>query len=183
MRNLSSVSRITSAEETQVVEHSAVYSTLKIKAKRSFRNVFHKRKPKSESHPVREQDPKRCSAAGSALTQCIRNSTNLSKASLAHPSEAKSKAKQDALSFLNIVEASGRGIDRQAAPSILEPGSAETSPEPTLVAPCNTASVIHKILDCVSSMGEESPDRLRGLEIAEVCIIINAPALCFMNLC
>ncbi|KAF2627524.1 hypothetical protein BU25DRAFT_49456 [Macroventuria anomochaeta] len=169
-RDLDSILNDNSSKETQVVEQDATDTALRIKAKRSFRNIFHRHDPKATSQPARNQDSKRSSAAGSALAQRIRNSTNFSKVSLAKPSEVKPEVKQESVVFPDSVEALDKETDRQATLSALESGSAETASRPTHIAHYNTATVVHKILDRVTSMKESSPDRLRGLEIAEAVL-------------
>ena len=59
-------------------------------------------------------------------------------------------------------------MDRQAALSALESIPPELLPSVNPNTQHGATKVIHKILDHVISMGEDSGDRLRGLEVAEV---------------
>ena len=168
-----------SSKKTQAAEQTAVDTALRIKAKRSFQITFHRRKPKATPQPIRKQDSKRSTVVGSALAQRIRNSTNFSKVSLARPSEAKSEVNQDIVDFSGSVEALSKETNRQAALSTLGSGSAKlsTQPTPTPAAHYDTATVVHEILDRVTSTKEEPSDRLRGLEIAEVCLTLRARSI------
>lgn len=168
------------SKETHVDEQSAADKILSIRAKRSFRNIFGRRDPKATPQPAKKQDSKRSSVAGNALAQRIRNSTDFSKVSLAKPLEVNPESKQDTLASSGGVEALGTEKDRQTALSALESDPAETSIQPASTAQYDTATVIHKILDRVISMGTDSPDRLRGLEIAEVRFTFQAFAV-FVN--
>ncbi|KAJ8114072.1 hypothetical protein OPT61_g3951 [Boeremia exigua] len=154
---------------TQAAKQSGSGTTLKVRAKRSFRNIFNGRGPSAAPQPVKKPESKRSSVAGSALAQRIRQSTNFSKISLARPSESKSEIKRDVVSP-DGVQARDTDDKRQTALYAQESSTAMVAqpPEPTLHY--DTATVIHEILGRVTSMGEDSPDRLRGLEIAEAIL-------------
>lgn len=121
-----------------------------------------------------EQDSKYSSVAGSTLTQHIRDSTNASKASIAKLPETKAEIEQSA-AVLPVDDGTvNKEKNRQETLSALESGLPDVSSQPTPVAHYDTATVIHQILDRVTLMGVDSPDRLRGLEIAEVGLTLLA---------
>jgi hypothetical protein len=168
------------SSENQRIEQTAADLTLRIEAKRSFRNIFHRRDPKATPQPVRKPDSKRSSVVGSALAQRIKNSTNFSKISLARPSETNSEVKQDVVITSGSAETSGKETDRQAALTAIESDAADAPLQIAPTAHYDTATVIHKILDRVTSMGVDSPDRLYGLEVAEVCLTLHThPAMLY----
>ena len=156
-------------EQTQEVGQPPVDTSLRIKAKRSLRNIFYRRDAQHTPVSARKQESKRSSIAGSALAQRIRDSTNFSRVNLARPVGAKSENKQDVTITSERVVVSEKKTDRQAALSAIGSGLAEASPQSSTMAHYDTGSVVHKILDRVMSMGADSPNRLCGLEIAEVC--------------
>jgi hypothetical protein len=163
-------------------EQAAANKTLRLRAKCSFKNVFGRRDPRATLKPVKDQNSKRSSVTSSALARRIMNSTNFSKVSLARPSTAKTEIKEDVVVCTASVEVLGTKQDRQATLSALE-STTDTVPDaPTQPAPsaqCETATVIHNILDRVTSMKKDSPDCLRGLEIAEVRLVARAsPIAC-----
>jgi hypothetical protein len=173
-QDLDSILCDTSIHGARTNEQAAANKTLRIGAKRSFRNVFGRRDPRATPQPGKEQKSKRSSVASSALVQRIRNSTNLSQVSLVKPSSAKTESNRDPAICADRVETQGNEQDRKAAWSVLE-STLETAPteDSTQPAPptrCETATVIQNILDRVASMKKDSPDCLRGLEIAEVCL-------------
>ncbi|KAF3036364.1 hypothetical protein E8E11_002900 [Didymella keratinophila] len=154
-------------------EQAAANKTLRLRAKCSFKNVFGRRDPKATPQPVKDQNSKRSSVASSALAQRIRNPTNFSKVSLARPSTAEAEIKEDVVVCADSVEVLSTEQDRQAALAALEPTTEivpDASAQPAPLAQCETAAVIHNILDCVTSMKKDSPDCLRGLEIAEAVL-------------
>ncbi|XPS79879.1 hypothetical protein M3J09_011849 [Ascochyta lentis] len=156
-------------EEFQHSGQNVADVDLKIKAKRSFRNIFHRRDLKPKLQPAKKQDSKRSSVAGSVLTQRIRDSTNFSKTSLARPPDTNAEVEQSIAIALSNRKV-GKESNRKAALSALDPGSLDTFPQPTPIAQYDTATVLHNILDRVTSMRVDSPDRLRGLEIAEAVL-------------
>lgn len=177
-QDLDSVLHDETANGPRTDNQAAANKTLRLRAKRSFKNVFGRRDPKATPQPAKDQSSKRSSVASSALAQRIRNSTNFSKVSLTRPSTAKVETKEDAIASAESVEVLSAERDRQAALSALE-STTEAAPVDTFIQPappaqCETATVIHNILDRVTSMKKDSPDCLRGLEIAEVRLVVRA---------
>ncbi|KAF3002646.1 hypothetical protein E8E13_009318 [Curvularia kusanoi] len=154
--------------DSQPAERSIENMSLRVKAKRSFRNIFHRRRSTKKSPPDEKQESKRSSITGSVLAQRMMKSANLSKISIVRQPEAKSEPKEDLITAAEVTEVLERETGRQAALSALESVSAEVPPSG--IHQYDTAAVIHKILDHVVSMKEESPDRLRGVEIAEAVL-------------
>jgi hypothetical protein len=141
----------------------------KIKNKRSFREIFHKRETKQKSQPARKPDTKRSSVAGSALAQRIRNSTNFSKAHLPQIPDAKTEAEQDLVTSLDHNGTLEKESSRQATLLTLKLDPPQHHSNAPPASHCDTATIVNNIIDRVTTMSAESPDRLRGLEIAEVC--------------
>lgn len=162
------------SKESQVAEQTEVDNVLKIKAKRSFRNMFLRRDAKVTPQQAEEQDSKCSSVAESTPIQHIRDSTKVSVISPAKLPDTKAEIAQSVAVFPVDDGMVNKEKNRQATLSALESGLPNISSQPTPVVHYDTATVIHQILDRVTSMGVESPDRLRGLEIAEVCPTIFA---------
>lgn len=157
------------SKQIEAAEQAVEDRKFKIRAKRSFRNFFHRRGHTITSQPARKQDSKRSSIAGSVLALRIRDSSNHSKVSMTKQTETTSQTHQNHVVTLNHIEPPGKDANGQAALSALDPDrSVSISPPTGSIARCETATIVNKILDRVMSMNEASPDRLRGLEIAEV---------------
>lgn len=137
----------------------------KVKTKRSFRGIFSKRfENKVVEKPTEVSEPKWSSGTTKSSLACrIRNSTNFSKVHLPKITDVKTPGPE---SKVDAATMTANDFDRQAALTSLK----ATSPTP---APANlsheTATIISKIVERVNAMPEDSPDRLRGLDIAEVC--------------
>ncbi|KAJ4333550.1 hypothetical protein N0V95_009395 [Ascochyta clinopodiicola] len=157
------------SERAHNTEQNAAEAASKIKAKRSFRDIFHRRNPKSTPQPANKTDSKRTSVVGSVVTQRTRNLTHFSKVSLAGPCDASSEVEQNIATSLSNGTA-GIESKRQATPAAIDPNLPDNSPRPAPVAQYDTATVVHKILDHVTSMEVDCPDRLRGIEIAEAVL-------------
>lgn len=170
------------SEDAQAHEQEGASTALMIKAKRSFRNIFLRRTPKSTPQPAKKHDSKHSSVAGNTLAQRIRNSTNFSKVSLAKPFAIKQEIEQGSVLRPTDNGTIEQEISRQAALSVLESGLPNMAPLPASVTQYDTATVVNNILDRVTTMGEDSPDRLRGLEIAEVCLTLIACSVLFQDL-
>lgn len=156
---------------TETIRKSTVDTAVKMRAKRSFRNIFHRRDLKTTPQPDKKQVPKRSSVTGSALAQRIRDSTNFSKVSLAKTSEAVVETEPSVILSPNSIKRPG--VVQQKTSLTPEPTAAMLRPQPESVARYETANVVHKILDRVMTMTDDPPDRLRGLEIAEVCRLLH----------
>jgi hypothetical protein len=102
----------------------------------------------------------------------MKKSANISRVSIARQFETKHETKDDFVTAAKSTEISGKELDRQAALSALESVPPELLPSVNHNTQHGATKVIHKILDHVISMGEDSGDRLRGLEVAEVWLLI-----------
>jgi hypothetical protein len=149
----------------------------KVKVKRSFQEIFRKLEVKRNEKPANLMLSKRASNAGSTFSQRFKDSTTFSKSNLYKSAELTSETHRDATSEKS--ELFGEEGSRNAALSALEAGS--SSPARNSCPPSfnETATVINNIVDRVTSMEKSSPDRLRGVEIAEVC---DAHGLCWFEL-
>lgn len=170
------------SEDAQAYEQDGASTARMIKAKRSFRNIFLRRTPKCTPQPAKKHDSKHSSVAGNTLAQRIRNSTNFSKVSLAKPFAIKQEIEQGSVLRPTDNGTIEQEISRQAALSVLESGLPNMAPLPASVTQYDTATVVNNIVDRVTTMGEDSPDRLRGLEIAEVCLTLIACSVLFQDL-
>jgi hypothetical protein len=156
----------------EILEQPGEDKRLRVKAKRSLRNIFHRRTPKKKPLPSEKRDSKRSSIAGSILAQRMKKSANISKVSIARQFETKPAIKDDFVSAAKSTDVSGKEVDRRAALSALESVPPELLPSVNSDPQHDATKVIHNILDRVISMGEDSGDRLRGLEVAEVWLLI-----------
>lgn len=159
----------TASKRKQSSGHPVEDVPLRIKAKRSFRNMFHRRGHNNTPQPVRKQRSKRSSIAGSVLALRTKGSTNHSEVSVLEEHGSQPSMQHYQPGRPDLAEVSAKDANRQAALSALESDRTITDPKIEPIALHDTATVVHKILDRVLAMTEASPDRLRGLEIAEVC--------------
>lgn len=102
------------------------------------------------------------------MAQRMKKSANISRVSIARQFETKPEFEDNFATAAENTEISGKEVDRQAALSALESIPPELLPSVNPNTQHGATKVIHKILDHVISMGEDSGDRLRGLEVAEV---------------
>ena len=156
----------------EILEQPGEDKRLRVKAKRSLRNIFHRLTPKKKPSPSDKHDSKRSSIAGSILVQRMKKSANISRVSIARQSETMPEIKGDFVTAAKSTEILGKEIDRQAALSALESVPPELLPSVNHNPQHGATKVIHKILDHVISMGVDSGDRLRGLEVAEVWLLM-----------
>ena len=75
-----------------------------------------------------------------------------------------------------------RQIYHEAALSSLEAASTSPASEASPAAHFDSATVITKIIDRVTTLSTDSSDRLRGLEIAEVCSTLRCHILVLKEL-
>jgi hypothetical protein len=155
-----------------ILEQPGEDKRLRVKAKQSLRNIFHRRTPKKKPLQSEKQDSKRSSIAGSILAQRMKKSVNVSKVSIARQLEIKPEIKDDFVTAAKSTEISGREVGRRAALSALESVPPELLPSVNPNHQHDATKIIHKILDRIISMGENSGGRLRGLEVAEVWSLI-----------
>jgi cell division ATPase FtsA len=157
-----SSSPMTSATTKQSRREVKKASALKIKAKQSFRNLFHKSDTISTESLTNQTEPKRLSIATSGQTLAKRISKNFSKVHLPKtPTDSKSEA-QTLDNFTG----------RKSALASLEGASLSTVSKPYIAQRVNTATVINNIVNQIPTKSANSADRLRTCELAEVCINI-----------
>jgi hypothetical protein len=131
----------------------------KVKAKRSFRDFFHIRDSKSTENVPKLAGNKRSSltVTGNTLAKRFRHSATLAKPNPSLGSTSEIPGTESA------VRARMHGEHNQ-----LRAHSDVACKAPP--ATCSdTGVIVNKIVKSVSSLPNHSPDRLRGLEIAEVC--------------
>ncbi|KAF2868736.1 hypothetical protein BDV95DRAFT_597064 [Massariosphaeria phaeospora] len=165
-------------EPPKTTKKDAPEVAAKVKAKRSFRKLFQKREAKPTEKPAQPNEPKRSSLTGSALAKRFRS---------ANPSKG------------NASNMPGRGPDSRPGPKTAISKSGEhgsnmragtPSPELRMPSPtpevasatADTATVVNNLIARVAELPDESPDRLRGLEIAEVCMTLHLHTLMLKDL-
>jgi len=147
-------------------------STLRLKAKRSFRNIFPKNETKARStstakipEPIaKPYEPKRASIATSGKTLAKRISRNFTKVHLP-------------LKTPDVPNAALQNLDdltkRQATLAALEDASPidphVTGTESTATLHYETAEIVNNLLSAIATMNPPSPESLRRLDMAEVC--------------
>ncbi|KAJ4358040.1 uncharacterized protein N0V89_002619 [Didymosphaeria variabile] len=153
-----------------------------VNPKRSFRNMFLPRDNREKTPPV-PAVPKRSLLIGSTIRGRFRSSANLAE----HDQKATDVTNRRAISREDRYPAhSQNDIVQVATPPTFTSKAAGTqhgnfqavlSPNTISEAPAVTTSdagpVINSILTQVSLLRDTSSDRLRGLEIAEVCTTLN----------
>ena len=137
----------------------------KVKTKRSFRDFFHKR-DKSATNSSKDNGGKRSSftTTGSAIARRLRNSANFSKTTL--PQEGE---KQQAGVKPMAKIAAATAPDALPKTRVFSPDTSSSSDISAQATRENLSHIINTILSHVKSLPPDSADRLKGLEIAEVC--------------
>jgi hypothetical protein len=150
-------------------------STLRLKAKRSFRNLFQKSETKTSKVPQPVSQPhqskrvsiskpseaKRASIASSGKTLAKRISKNFSKAHL--PSKTP-----------DIPDAELQNLDALPKPqaTVAAPEDVETTPVrhslTTATLQCDTAAIVNKLVAGIATMSPPTSEGMRRLDIAEV---------------
>lgn len=148
-------------------------TTKKLNIKRSLRGMFQRAVTKrSEKQPMAiapEQAP--TTGTKTSLARRIRNST--SRLHLPRAAEVKSELPDIPEPVTEIdqaaaTEASAKDADRKAALSSLEDESPDSAAKPALMQHNTTAAALNNIVERIALMPIDSPDRLLGVEIAEV---------------
>lgn len=148
----------------------------KVKAKRSFRNFFHLKEGKRGEKAVPPADNMRPSLTltDSSLAKRFRHSANLSKMKL--PTFAQEEPEGGLRSRDGTSSSSTQTKVDDAEPQC------DMEEEGPSTACSDTAVMVTRILNRIANFPETSPDRLRGLEIAEVCNTIDAHSLMLREL-
>ena len=147
----------------------------KVKPKRSLRDIFLKRdnKQSEKPQPILEHKRSFMTETRSTLAKHLRETKSLSKLQLSRAQESKSilrPARQPSLAPAKPdADATIRDANRQAALSSLEAASSSPAQHVANGAQFDTEKVVNKIINSVMMMPSEAPDRLGGLEVAEVC--------------
>jgi hypothetical protein len=140
-----------------------------VKAKRSFRNPFHKRELKETSKVPRENSSSRSSitTTGRTIAKRFRDSANFSKTTL-HKEEFQYKPEDEPEHMHNAPASVPQTPGNTCAQ--LQKVATPTSPQVEDPSAINLefSHVIDNIIGRVRALPQGSPDRLRGLEIAEV---------------
>jgi hypothetical protein len=138
----------------------------KVKVKRSIQEIFRKREVRQSDGSISRTMSKRSSNAGSSFAQRFKDSTSFSKTNPPRSLDPTLEAQQN---ITNEGDNHTEESNRNMALSALEAGSSSTAPSPPVQNLTETAKVINNIVDRVTCMEKSSPDRLKGVEIAEVC--------------
>lgn len=165
----------------------------KVQAKRSFRDFFHRREGKhieKELPRAESKQSKRSSFAvpGSSFVSRFRSSANISKANLAKPAEAvteRQPVSTPETAKVNLETPVEAITERQPvttpktvkAPVQNADGHDMTSPLAEPATHSNVVDIVNSIMNRMETMPEESPYRLRALQIAEVCKTLHLRSL------
>jgi hypothetical protein len=134
-------------------------TTIKLKAKRSFHNLFAKNEAASTARTPTPSEPKR-SIANSGKTLAKRISKNFSKVQT---------AEVPANELQNLEALTKR---QSALTSVAAVSSSMASPEPLTFFPVETAATVNHIIANVSAMKTKTPEGMRSLEIAETVVLV-----------
>lgn len=168
-----SLQRVNSKDSHRNKHFDTNETNVKVKSKRSFREFFHIRDGRSTEKVPTPAENKRSSLAftGNTFAGRFRHSANLSK-----PDPVKASAAEELPHPDSEVKArKNDDDDHKGTPS----GVAGSAPPATC---SDKGMIVYNILDSVSSLPSHSPDRLRGLEIAEVCTIIQVRSIMLQEL-
>jgi hypothetical protein len=138
-------------------------STVRLRAKKSFRKLFHKSEGTSTDNVAISSEPKLSSIANSGRTLAKRISKNFSKV---HVSDVPAVPESQLQSL-------------QEALASPDQDSSHVAVSDSVFLPHETAATVKQILASIGSMSVKSPESVRSLEIAEVCLHIK-PKLIFM---
>ncbi|KAF2681017.1 hypothetical protein K458DRAFT_392251 [Lentithecium fluviatile CBS 122367] len=163
---------------------NAKETAAKVKAKRSFRDFFHIRDGKRTEKVLKPAENKRSSltVTGNTLAKRFRNSANLSKPNLSKTSEPEGPPRPE--SEASRIDAGVENLVGQGENSSgdKENASEHATPEAPPATCSDTAVIINNIVNHVSTLPSDSADRLRGLEIAEVCKTIHIRSIMLKEL-
>ncbi|KAF2259793.1 hypothetical protein CC78DRAFT_591377 [Lojkania enalia] len=136
----------------------------KVRLKRSFRNIFHKRNDKANTDTSQSSETKRLSVtmAGSSFVKRLRSSANLSKPTLSKDTGfALPPASRPA-------SATALGPNLQNM-KVTDRDVYSSPPDFSFATRPDTPGIIRDLIGQVKDLPEGSEDRLRGLQIAQVC--------------
>jgi hypothetical protein len=148
------------AEDTSE-NHDNETLTKKVKAKRSIRGIFSREKTRAKTPETTASKQGFMSATRSSLAKVMRDSKSLSKVHLPRKTEVKSETESDHLvnkksGHLGIFATFNNG---KASPT------SEAKPEMRH----HTNEVLYDMVDRIDAQPEDSSERLRYVQIAEVC--------------
>lgn len=177
-------------EQEDAVEHKVAAEQKgavekKVTLRRSIRNLFQKRDTEDKPPPmptVPKSLYKRSAIIGNSFTSRFTKSSRKTsemtdqrlesaRAEQVPNRAAHVKPKATKMSSPASDVAARENIDLQG---VISSGSAASKTEPATTS--DTAAVVNSLLEKVAELPASSPDRLRGLEIAEVCSILHARA-------
>lgn len=146
----------------------------KVKIKRSLRDIFLKRDNKQVERPQPILEHKRSfmTETRSTLAKRLRETRSLSKIHLPRAQESKSSlrsARQPSFATAKLgSDAASRDANREAALSALEAPASSPTRNGTDYNQYETGMALDRIMNSITKMPADAPDRLGGLEIAEV---------------
>jgi len=159
-RHVTPVVSSSPAEDTPPDNHDKETVTSRIKAKRSIRNLFNREKtsPKSPEAAVSKQGF--MSSTRSSLAKVLRDSKSLSKVHLPRKTESKLETESD--------HVSNKKSFQPGMFSAFPSGRATPAEQPSSGRPSHADEMLHDIVDRIDAQPENSQERLRHVEIAEV---------------
>ncbi|CAO2657810.1 Nn.00g070700.m01.CDS01 [Neocucurbitaria sp. VM-36] len=156
-------------------------STKKLKIKRSFREIFQRGGIKRPEKPTTTIEPEQSFMSGTRSSLAKRIRTSASRVHLPRMAETKSELQDIPEPATEGTQAVATGsptkhtelANRKAALSTLETGLLGPASESAPIPRNNTATAITNVVDRIATLPSDSPDRLRGVQIAEVCQMLH----------
>jgi hypothetical protein len=150
-----------SPAEDMSENHDKETLTKKAKAKRSIRGMFSREKTRAKTPETTASKQGFMSATRSSLAKVMRDSKSPSKVHLPRKTEVKSETEPDHV----VNKKSGHpGIF-----AAFSNGKATPTPESKSERRDHTNDLLYDMVDRIDAQPEDSPERLRHVQIAEVC--------------
>ncbi|KAI4613135.1 hypothetical protein J4E83_007546 [Alternaria metachromatica] len=159
-RHVTPVVSSSPAEDTPPDNHDKETVTSRIKAKRSIRNLFNREKTSPKSPEAAASKQGFMSSTRSSLAKVLRDSKSLSKVHLPRKTEPKLETESD--------HVSNKRSFQPGMFSTFPSGRATPAEQPSPGRPSHADEMLHDIVDRIDAQPENSQERLRHVEIAEV---------------
>jgi len=159
-RHVTPVISSSPAEDTLPDNHDKETVTSRIKAKHSIRNLFNREKTSPKSPEAAASKQGFMSSTRSSLAKVLRDSKSLSKVHLPRKTEPKLETESD--------HAPNKKSFQPGMFAALPSGRATPAEQPSSGRPSHADEMLHDIVDRIDAHPENSQERLRHVEIAEV---------------
>ncbi|KAG9188085.1 hypothetical protein G6011_02008 [Alternaria panax] len=158
------------ADDTPPEDQNKEILATKLKAKRSVRGLFSRDKARVKTPEMAASKQGFMSATRSSLAKVMRDSKSLSKVHLPRKSESRSQIRLD-----HVVNKRCNHPGLFAASN--DNNNATSAQEPMPEKPDQANEMFHDMVDRIESQPEHSPERLRHVQIAEVCETLRGRSL------